>query len=546
VKRAEERGIRLTVEHLAELHRIRALVPLLRILQRPSSSSILIPIADTARTFYRQVGTPLAHTIEAAGLKLLIDPGTSPYRRWDGGIKVPSFGGIRKYPSVFYSPYQLLGIRAYASLARHMEARRVGECGVKYTLAPPLSSDEIEMFNGGRMLATLLSALDVRYLPDISLTISHPDMWEESNASFDLSSRLSHFGVTAEQLADTADTLLSQARFIDPLGDWYDLVRQAHPSTWSHLKGDARLAMDYRIASEILLRAVDDLGRAELSTPPPHSGRRVRAVLDDRLHPDSERIEPALTSRGLYPAPAVILVLEGKTETLLMPRVLAQMLGRAVPSTLVQIVGMETIDRDLDLLVRREIAPRLGESQGDFVWLARPPTRMLVAVDPEKAYATKEMREEQRTMLVRRIYESLDPQYQTAASQREVDLLVEIMCWGKYPWEFANFTDAELAAGITSLVPLPTGTTNADLKSALRTERYVTNRSPNVERICKPWPQHFTKRKLAEILWPRLKAKIQADMRRGAPYRTPATRVGVRTLELALSTRRRNVVLPVK
>jgi hypothetical protein len=84
--------------------------------------------------------------------------------------------------------------------------------------------------------------------------------------------------------------------------------------------------------------------------------------------------------------------------------------------SLVQIVGMESIDRDLDLLVRREVAPRLGESHGDFVWLVRPPTRMLLAVDPEKRYATNALREHERTKLVTRIYESLDPQYRTASS----------------------------------------------------------------------------------------------------------------------------------
>ena len=33
--------------------------------------------------------------------------------------------------------------------------------------------------------------------------------------------------------------------------------------------------MDYRIAAEILLRALDDLGRTDLSTRPPRKGRNV-------------------------------------------------------------------------------------------------------------------------------------------------------------------------------------------------------------------------------------------------------------------------------
>jgi hypothetical protein len=550
VKRASERGASLRVEHLRELHRVRALVPLLRILQRSSDTATAIPVSESAHGMYHQVGTPLAHSIEAAGLRQLVDPGSMSYRSWEGGIKVAGFGRVHTYPSVFYSPYQLIGLKSYEALIRHMEADRVGEHGIRFHLSsPPLTAEEIELLDGARRLATVLHALDMHYLPQILLTVSYPDQWEEADLSFDANTRLDHFGITAEQVASTADALLSQAHFLDPLGNWYELVRQAHPSTWTQLKGDARLAMDYRIAAEVLLDAIDDIGRTDLSTPPPRSRRNAWAVLDDRLRREPDRVESALTARGLYPAPAVLLVLEGKTEMLLMPDVLAELYGGPVPESLVQIVGMESIDRDLDLLVRREVAPRLGESSGDFVWLVRPPTRMLLAVDPEKRYATDGLRERERKKLVTRIYESLDAQFQTASSMKEVDFLVEVTSWGRYPWEFANFTNAELARGIEACVVLPTGLSRADLIAALQEERTVTNRSPNVDRVCKSWPHRFTKMQLALALRPRLLAKVQADVKRrrsDKPVQTPATRVAFRALEIALSTHRRNVVLPIR
>ena len=550
VKRASERGVSLRVEHLTELHRVRALVPLLRILQRPSDSAALIPVSESTRDMYHQVGTPLAHSIEAAGLRQLIDPGPTLFRNWEKGIKIPGFGRVQTYPSAFYSPYQLIGLRAFETLTDQMEAIRIGDHGLRFRLpAPRLTVEEIELLDGGRRLATVLHALDMQFLPQILLTISYPAEWEHAELSFDVKTRLDHFGIDAEQLASTADALLSQAQFLEPLGDWYELVRQAHPSTWTQLKGDARLAMDFRIAAELLLGAVEDIGRTDLTTPPPRTERVAWVVLDDRLRRDPDRTESALTARGLYPAPALLLVLEGNTEMLLMPDVLAELYGGPVPESIVQIVGMESIDRDLDLLVRREVAPRLGESHGDFVWLVRPPTRMLVAVDPEKRYASQSLRERERTKLVARIYEHLDAEYQTASSKSEVDLLVEITSWGKYPWEFANFTNAELARGIESCVAIPSGLSRTDLIAALQAERTVTDRSPNVDRICKPWPHHYSKVQLARALRPRLIAKVQADAHRRQSEKrvqTPATRVAARALELvAISTHRRNVVLPI-
>ena len=55
------------------------------------------------------------------------------------------------------------------------------------------------------------------------------------------------------------------------------------------------------------------------------------ATLDDRLEAEPERLEDMLASRGLSPRPALLLVLEGETEMLLMPRVLAEAIRQARP-----------------------------------------------------------------------------------------------------------------------------------------------------------------------------------------------------------------------
>jgi hypothetical protein len=130
-----------------------------------------------------------------------------------------------------------------------------------------------------------------------------------------------------------------------------------------------------------------------------------------------------------------------------------------------------------------------------------------------------------------------------------VDLLIEIASWGKYPWEFANFTDAQLADGILSCTTPPQDMTRDELVGALHTERIVTNRSPNVSRITSQWSQRVGKTQLARALEPRLVTKVKADIARnqkGNDLRTPAAKVAFRALELALSTHRRNVVLPIK
>jgi len=206
----------------------------------------------------------------------------------------------------------------------------------------------------------VLSALDMHYLPRIVGTARHAREWQAEDPRFDARARTELLGLTPEAMAETAEALLTQASFRDPLGSWYELIRQGDPARWSQLRGDALLAMDNRIAAEILLRSLDDLGRTDLSAPPPRRGRMFRTQLDDRLRREPERLEEVLSDHGLSTRPAFLLVIEGDTEMKLIPRVLAEIYGNPVPTTLIDTVNMQTITRDLDLLVRHEAAPRLA------------------------------------------------------------------------------------------------------------------------------------------------------------------------------------------
>lgn len=114
VKQAGERGVRIEPEHLLELHRRRALIPLLRIVQQPPRPLTAVPVAASAVGGYTEYHTPLDLVITAAQAGHLVDPGPQPFRRWDGGLPLPSHGRIHRYPSVFYSPYQLLATHALA------------------------------------------------------------------------------------------------------------------------------------------------------------------------------------------------------------------------------------------------------------------------------------------------------------------------------------------------------------------------------------------------------------------------------------------------
>lgn len=86
----------------------------------------------------------------------------------------------------------------------------------------------------------------MHYLPRILLAAHHAHAWEKEDLDFKAVQRVGMFGLKPEAIAATAETLLLRAKPIDPIGQFYELVRQAHPSTWAGLCGDALLAIDYR------------------------------------------------------------------------------------------------------------------------------------------------------------------------------------------------------------------------------------------------------------------------------------------------------------
>lgn len=137
IKQADRRGVAIRSEHLHELHRRRALVPLLRITQRPASSGFVAQVPESAAADYSQYRCPISLVTAAAQQEYLMDLGPALFRRWDGGLPLRTWGGrIHRYPSVFYSSYQLLALRPVRRLIDAMTCIRMANGDIRCTLDP--------------------------------------------------------------------------------------------------------------------------------------------------------------------------------------------------------------------------------------------------------------------------------------------------------------------------------------------------------------------------------------------------------------------------
>ena len=256
---------------------------------------------------------------------------------------------------------------------------------------------------------------------------------------------------------EAARHLLFRAWSIDPLRDWVDLVRFVGSSRWKKLRGDALLAIELRIAAEMLLRFHEALHRAKAAPPLPTRQSRVRDDLDDRLKFDPDELDSTLAAYGLSPHPAVLLIAEGQTEMAVLPLVMAE-LGIKRADSYIKILNAHSENEKHSLLATYAALPKLGPIEQDTAQFLRPPTRYLIAVDGDHTYRTQQARDAVRDRLVDRLAEELAPEYDTPVARDDLRSLILIEAWADgLDFERAHFTDRQLADAILAIGTPPAG-----------------------------------------------------------------------------------------
>ena len=271
--------------------------------------------------------------------------------------------------------------------------------------------------------------------------------------------------------------------------------------------------MDARMAAQ----ALDNFARELPGSDAPSSSH-----LPFGSRPLSEHemsLDAVLTHFRLSPHPSLVIALEGKTEETVVPHVM-RYFGIPIDAHWVRMVDGGGVRADLKLLANYAAEPAIGPNIGGLVMLERPITRFLVFTDAEGKYKTAETRATQRQELLnaitKKIPEELQPDLYDPASA-----IVEILTWGTEPFEFANFTDDELADLLEASAGRSYRLGRRRLISRIRAERDGTSRrthprSPDIEQV---WRRSYVKKtQLAELMWPVLQAKIEFALENGSEW----------------------------
>jgi len=501
VRAAAGRGYDLKAQHLGVLARSGLLVPALAIVDGPARSPVV-------RTNAQLLGSSTTRRSldEAAAQGRIIDPALSPLpvdQSFEPRKRVDSTPS--RWNGLLYSPWQVLGL---ASL-RSFFTRDGKPIHQEWAGLPPQPVGDPTAARD-HQTALVLTAIEPRYLPElneglVSLTNADFDQWEEYRESFSAIDLAGRLGVDADEAYRRGEQLLMRARSIDPLGPWHHVVRHGDRRSQDRLSGDARLALDHRRAAELMLLFAGDLdGKLRALAPP----TRVGHPTDDRLSRHGEALDEALIDLGVSPHPRVLLILEGETEGILARKVLDHLSLRLRDDELRIVLMRGVTQKSRILKLAAEAAtPAIGEAARDHYSLRRPPTRIVVATDPERPMQDPTVFE---AHLTREIIHGLADQGVTDVNPDEIQALISIDVW-EAAFEFAHFTDEEIADALESLPERPfPGTSHAEAVA------FVANARQGQRSLTKN-NQRLSKTRLAEALWPALAGKVDAAVAGFAP-----------------------------
>jgi hypothetical protein len=502
ISEMKRRGIVLDWRMLRELHRRGDLPPLAEITTRRVHPPTVISEVPAVR------GGLQAELRLAAASGRIRDPGAETYRprlrfderrltdppRWMNGL--------------IYSRWQLLAV---PDLRGRLSLRRVfGPYERRRVVLPPLDDWSRPRVERLASWVPVLAALEARYLPTIDpewLRLSNVDVqkWEEFRALFDPVAMLSTLGITPADVQASAESLLFRAHTFDPTGGWSRLIRRAPDRGWKTLTGDALVALDHRLAAEVLLLFYEDVAQRHAAPPLPVLPRLAWHPLLERISDHGgQELDGLLVHLGVSPHPGVVLVVEGETEELLVPRVFDHLELRRTPD-LVRVLCMRGADSELPLVAAATVAPLLGQRHGDSYDLIRPPTRLIIAVDQDQRWDSPAKIHRKRVKILSAIRKVIAAQG-AAVDDEDLETFVIVKQWPGKCFEFAHFDDAELADALRRIHP-----TCGELNQDALVSRIATIRARGLD-IKNVWDQNWTpkpsKVTLADALWPTLRAKI--------------------------------------
>ena len=337
--------------------------------------------------------------------------------------------------------------------------------------------------------------------------------WHDYCRTWNARQVLSEISITPEDCKNLYERLLFQARWIDPLERWYELVEFVSYEQKKKLKGDALLAQSFYAMAQMVRLFYRDITDEKLPKPTEWSGFDLNRFYGFNVVDDELRHLEHLTNRyHLNPRPRLILVVEGKGEEEQIPRLARELLGHPFPFVGIQVYNLNGVGN----FTGRKRQDRHGALEKFIDDYHSRQTIVFVLIDREGG--------------VPRVRDRLLKARSLSYPDRKITKAEYVHVWKKNI-EFDNFGHDEIACAMTKLGREKHVFTGAEI-SRCEQDHLERKADPLATLFGKQVGPGFSKAELLKILVDEVLSHPEEEFEAGQPRR-PLTKIIRQVLELA-------------
>ena len=378
---------------------------------------------------------------------LLWEPSSRPFQAWKMFEDENGDRQIENFYSIFqcYTLYHLISkIEISAEWWISYSKEDINNLASKFSDWATMTITSFQK-NGirGEEAATICQVISNRYFPKTqsdcrSIQLSIPSYYYDWNwykycRNWDAKSVLSDIGMGIDDLKRLRELVAIDAKYVDPLESWYELIRFVSVEKKRKLKGEALFAQTLYSMEEMLRLFYEELTGFKLQTPDESSDWKKDNFYGEGVTQNELQYLEFLTNQyHLNPKPKMIIVVEGNGEAEQFPRLAKELFGSSFPKLGIEIVNLQGIGS----FTGKKVIDRYGALERFIDDYHRRQTIVFVVLDKEGR--------------VLQIKERLIQAHSKYYPKRKVTKAEYIHVWDKNI-EFDNFTDDEIALAMTKL-----------------------------------------------------------------------------------------------
>ncbi|MDA2916225.1 hypothetical protein MYX64_05205 [Nitrospinae bacterium AH_259_B05_G02_I21] len=461
---------------------------------------------------------------------LMWDPASQPFQAWETFKDENNYRYIENFYSIFqcYSLYNLIRFTRFELGAEWL----VSYSDEDFEQLKRRASDWAKMAishyqeNGirGEAAPALCQILSNRYFPKtqsdkryIKLSCSTPYHewdWDEYCRNWDAKSVLADIDISIDAVEQLHRLVTINARSVDPLKRWYELISFVSVEEKKKLHGNALLAQTLYSMEQMIRLFYEELTGTKLYPPDESpSWTKDKYYGDDVTQSELQYLEFLTNKYRLNPRPKLILVVEGHGEYEQFPRLSKELLGYSFEKLGIEVVNI----RGVGNFTGRKKTDRYGALERFIDNYHNRQTIVFVVLDNEGDVQT----------IKRRLIQAPSKYY----DRRTITKDEYINIWDKNI-ELDNFSCDEIAQAMTELA---SGIHTFEANEITECERCFTHKGGDTlqELFNEKTGEKLSKTKLLKILFGFIVSSPENEFDENGVSKRPVVQLIEKVIELA-------------